>query len=533
MNTDIKTQKLPDKFYLLHDNSAAENRPNRLCICLSDLHFTDGTVGTQSAEVVVWKEVFDKVVDMCSSKEIKELTLILDGDVVDMIRTALWSKNNVYPWQREHPCFKRILREIMQGIIEQHATPSTDENKCCFFHLLKHLPERLNDCTLQTLAIVGNHDKELFADDETLKMFYEQCLNQPIENLSKEYRRWIGNMYFNNPDYYADLKSVPRLPFYWGDQGFRLLVTHGQWRDIDNSRLIKPQQDKPGWQVKDGWQLAIWQKLDFAPFTQACFGDTVAAGVLSGFIYRTKQRLDLLEKTLISQETPEDKEINRLKKIVDELDLYRPTYAALQRIIKEIWRLRKKDKSMNKIEEIIQEELLNSIYTWLGWDFTIESAPPTRRFILHAARLLSGVLKFFGGQIELGFLYAVMWLLNRLKQGVFFRSDSPSYKEMQDFPTFLEEYRNCGFRIHGEGHTHIPLQDELSFNDSNNDNYTYINFGTWRDQILLKQKKGYRRRGFGRALSVIDLTPNDSSPERGFAYWVEDIVHWDISLDRL
>lgn len=552
MSTVTEKPTLPENFYLLHDDADADSRPNRLCVCLSDVHFTDGTVGNQSAEAVVWDKVFDSIVNMCKDKEndIKELTLVLVGDVVDMIRTARWAQNEFYPWQRadDPKRFKKILKDIMKGIITKHTqAPSLNpDEKTGFFYFLQELPQRLESqqCAVQTLVLLGNHDKEIFADDEILKMFYEQCLGQSIQSLSPAYRRWIGKMYFNDASHYDDPRSVPRLPFYWGDQGFRLFVTHGQWRDDDNSCRIKPQQGKPGWQVKNGWRPDIWQKIDYAPFTQSCFGDTVAAGLLSGFIDRTKKRLDELETALTKKEklapqggqeiAREYQEIARLKRILDELDLYRPTYAAVQRIIKEIWRLRGQSKPLTNLETIIEEELLDSIYTWLSWDFTLASATPSRRSVLRIARMFVGILKRLGARIELGFLYSVMWVLNRLQQGIFFHKDDPSYREMRRFPGFLKEFRDCGFRIHGEGHTHIPLQDELDFDKpEGNPNYTYINFGTWRDQIVLKQKKSYRRRGVGRVLSVIDLAAKPDSSERGFVYWVEDVLHWGDQLDRL
>ena len=112
---------LPKGFYLLKESGFSDpddqNRPNRLCICFSDLHFTDGTVGNQSADDVIWEEVFDNIVDLCGHFDIDELTIILVGDVVDMIRTKRWAEHGVYPWQRQDPQFKKILHEILQGII--------------------------------------------------------------------------------------------------------------------------------------------------------------------------------------------------------------------------------------------------------------------------------------------------------------------------------------------------------------------------------------------------------------------------------
>jgi hypothetical protein len=48
-------------------------------------------------------------------------------------------------------------------------------------------------------------------------------------------------------DYYLGNDSpIPRLPFYWGDLGFRLFVTHGQWRDPANSRAQPDRQAMAG-----------------------------------------------------------------------------------------------------------------------------------------------------------------------------------------------------------------------------------------------------------------------------------------------
>ncbi len=132
---------LPKGFYLLKEAGFSDpddpNRPNRLCICFSDLHFTDGTVGNQSADDVVWEEVFDNIVDLCGHFNIDELTIVLVGDVVDMIRTQRWAEHGVYPWQRQDPQFKKILHEILQGIIEVHTRPRTPGKKTGYFHWLK------------------------------------------------------------------------------------------------------------------------------------------------------------------------------------------------------------------------------------------------------------------------------------------------------------------------------------------------------------------------------------------------------------
>jgi len=127
----------PKDFYVLKEPGFADpsdkNRNNRLCVCFSDLHFTDGTAGNQSADDTVWDEVFNNIADLCVDHEIQELTLVLVGDVADMIRTAQWAQNGVYPWQREDPRFKGIVYNIMNELIRRHARPPSPENMCGVF----------------------------------------------------------------------------------------------------------------------------------------------------------------------------------------------------------------------------------------------------------------------------------------------------------------------------------------------------------------------------------------------------------------
>jgi hypothetical protein len=106
---------------------------------------------------------------------------------------------------------------------------------------------------------------------------------------------------------------------------------------------------------------------------------------------------------------------------------------------------------------------------------------------------------------------------------------------MKKFPSFLPQYQHYNFQIHGEGHTHQPLQEEPNFGVDHP--ATYINFGTWRDQIVLRKRQGYRRRGILRALFILDIVnyvgqTNDIMP-RTFDYFVTDIVHWSDAKDAL
>ena len=95
------------------------DRPNRLCVCLSDLHLTDGTVGFQNLGIDIWESFYDSLLLRCKSYHIAELQIIMDGDVVDMIRSSRWAESEppIYPWEREREAeFSAVLNQIIQEI---------------------------------------------------------------------------------------------------------------------------------------------------------------------------------------------------------------------------------------------------------------------------------------------------------------------------------------------------------------------------------------------------------------------------------
>jgi hypothetical protein len=103
---------------------------------------------------------------------------------------------------------------------------------------------------------------------------------------------------------------------------------------------------------------------------------------------------------------------------------------------------------------------------------------------------------------------------------------------MKKFPSFMPVYWHYKFQIHGEGHTHRPLQEEPNIKADHPT--TYINFSTWRDQITPRKGSGYRRRSVLRALFILDIInkKNETEP-RTVEYFVADIVHWGDNKDAL
>jgi len=506
------------------------DRHNRLCITISDIHLTDGTVGIQNLLDDVWNNFFSKIIVTCNDNQIKEVVIVLDGDVIDLIRSGEWSENNFYPWQRGgnegngKAKFDEIVDKITKGIVAKHEH---------FFSLLKGFDAyaKENCATLEVTEIIvllGNHDKELMLVNDSLVYFYEHALGRKLDSFTDAERAYIGRMYGDKDMFLRDKTLAPYFPFYHADKGFRFFTTHGQWRDSENSRAVKADGDKPGWSAGDGWQHEVWEKLNYSPFLDPCFGDTVAAGVLSTFIYKTKN--DLGGKNI---------EIERLNRILDELDLYRPSYLAVQRILEEAKSM-KRDGSNPDAVEIIQNNLSECISNWLSWDFTFESASKSFSIGLKIARVAIKAIKIFGRTIE---LTAILWGMKLMAYFSHYKQTGVELKKMRDFPGFMPPYSNNGFQIHGEGHTHNPLEAEANLDaevgdakNKFNTNFTYINFGTWRDQIIPRQKKGYRRKGVLRVFNILDLQADEEQSDkskRRFIYYTQDYTIWRDSLDRI
>ena len=499
----------------LEVNIPPDNRGNRLCVSISDIHLTDGTVGFQNLNNDTWDAFYDAIKQRCIRYDINELVLVLDGDIVDMIRSSKWVQAKIYPWERERTAeFSAVVNDIIKDIVEvQHKF---------FFNWLKTLESKLkqgvatSEFEVKIIVLLGNHDKELFCDQAALKYFYETGLGQEVSQISEQERRTLGRMY-GDETLFLDINQAPYLPFYYGDTGFRFFTTHGQWRDANNCRHIKAQNGKPGWKAANGWRLETWQQLKFSPFIEPCFGDTVAAGVLSTFIYKVKEKL-----AEIHYDNP------RLISILDELDLYRPTYAAFNRILEEAASMRNK-KQESKIIAIIEDTLYDCIIDWLSWDFTYQSSTTLRRIGLKLAKRILESMKSVGHGLEIKTISLLMQILtfsdSQHKPGV-------SLAKMKKFPSFMPVYRHYKFQIHGEGHTHSPQQEEPNIKADHPT--TYINFGTWRDQIIPRKGSGYRRRSVLRALFILDIIDNKKEIEpRTVEYFVADIVHWGDNKDAL
>lgn len=493
----------------------ASSATRRLCVCISDIHCTDGTVGNQTGESDDWAHLFDEI--RGASMGAEELVIVLNGDIIDLIRSGRWTEAGVYPWQRDHPQFPAVLMAIMREIVARHAEPNGMQGQDGFFCQLKRLVTELASrepapVSVRIVPIVGNHDKELLVHNDARSLFYSACLGWTDGLPDADYAHWVDAMY--GPKVQA---SPPWLPFYYGDLGFQLFATHGQWRDSANCR------DIAGWHCRQGWQPAMWQADGYAPFTEPCLGDTIAAGLLSGFIWDAKQKLAARRANITAEARRVDHDaVERIAAILDEMDLYRPALKGILRIMEEARRQRKADVDQ-AIIQIVTDTFRANLVRWLEQDAPRIFASPG---LCWALRLLALLARMWNETV-------ILWVLKQVA-----RSQEPeqtiSVPTLLSLPGLSAAYRDFGFRLHVEGHTHVALQADLAFErPAAAASYTYVNLGAWRSQIHPKANNpmSYRRRGIARALFI--ASERVEADRHEVRYWVLDITRWGGHHDDL
>jgi UDP-2,3-diacylglucosamine pyrophosphatase LpxH len=491
-------------------------RKNRLCVLISDIHCTDCTVGNQTASETDWQLFFEQMefavrnpgdkAGASTGRRVDELLLVLNGDIVDLIRSSKWAEADVYPWHRDNPVFKKIVLAIMADIVHiharQHPTDSTQGYSGFFYWMRQSLARlRENGVTVTIVPLVGNHDKELQAVPAARRIFYEQCLGLSASDIPDHYRTWVATQIGTAPD-----DVFPCLPFYFADAGLRLLATHGQWRDADNARAT------PRWSPSEGWAPQQWRLEQYRAFSDPCFGDTVAAGLLSRFIWCTGRNID--------RKMPG---ADRICNLLDEMDLYRPSVAAVVRLLKESRRLSRRIPDAHGLHETVLRCFRESLVAWLAHATTWNSAWGTTRLGLLLLSCLSRLR-----------LYWVDITLMRLMAKAQEPETTIRTQILLRLPAFQHAYRALGLRLHVEGHTHAALEADVQFARPRHgrNNYTYVNLGAWRDRILPKRNGGYRRRGIGRALFVFDLARlAEDKPEDAYRFYVRDVTNWGDRLD--
>jgi UDP-2,3-diacylglucosamine pyrophosphatase LpxH len=126
-------------------------------IFISDLHLTDGSSGQtiNSGAFEVFRDNLKILVESVLKQKgkMRELKIVLLGDIFDIIRSTRWLAGNVRPWSPLGPDQKTMVAEIVKAIL------GNEENRkslACFQELREFARRKGLDFQLQ--YVIGNHD---------------------------------------------------------------------------------------------------------------------------------------------------------------------------------------------------------------------------------------------------------------------------------------------------------------------------------------------------------------------------------------
>ncbi|OGP75135.1 MAG: hypothetical protein A2Y80_08485 [Deltaproteobacteria bacterium RBG_13_58_19] len=133
-----------------------------MLVFISDLHFVDGTAGEHNIPSRAFEYFFDDLVAIAHkpTNKIKEIKIVLLGDIFDLLRTENWFDYPVEerPWGHKEDAIEIHALTIFDGIVDHDKNPET-------FQLIKDGLKRLQDecphleAEPRLIYRPGNHDR--------------------------------------------------------------------------------------------------------------------------------------------------------------------------------------------------------------------------------------------------------------------------------------------------------------------------------------------------------------------------------------
>lgn len=148
-----------------------------MLIFISDLHFSDGTAGEHNIPSRAFDYFFDDIVSIANkpTNNIKEIKLVLLGDIFDLLRTENWFgyPPEERPWGHREPAMEVHAQTIFDAVADHPENRRSLER-------LRHGLKRLGkECPLKyeprLIYLPGNHDR-LVNKYSSLRVKICECL---------------------------------------------------------------------------------------------------------------------------------------------------------------------------------------------------------------------------------------------------------------------------------------------------------------------------------------------------------------------
>jgi UDP-2,3-diacylglucosamine pyrophosphatase LpxH len=275
-----------------------------MLVFISDLHFVDGSAGEHNLSHRAFEYFFADVEDIAkkSTNKIKEIKIVLLGDIFDLLRTEGWFgyPADERPWGANEPSIEVHALTLFDAITDHH------ENRQTFRLFRQGMADLQVNCSLATAPrlfyLPGNHDR-LVNRYSTLRQKVCDCLGIPPA--------------WHNP---ADL-----FPRSFEDPAYGVFARHGH------------EYDKFNYEGGTAYTEGDYQRVPI--------GDPITTELVARLPYALARRLDAIPDL-----SPGDKQ--NIMRNFQEIENVRPMSAIVQWLLYQV----RQDRQLKEIiEDSVQE----------------------------------------------------------------------------------------------------------------------------------------------------------------------------------
>lgn len=431
-----------------------------MLIVISDLHFVDETAGKHNLQYGAFEDVFlsDVAAFVKDKKDIKEVKILLLGDIVDLLRSEQWFAiaESDRPWGKnglqdipnprsgsatEKKCLE-ILGETVDGDLAQDDPPaSLDKNTILYrnwkpFKLFREFKSRLKERTEKDVGVEiiytpGNHDR----------------LCNLYSSVRSGLKKMLG-LTINADTATGDIAKEWRYKYEFISSDYGVCARHGHQFDENNYAESNAEESVRNLQVP--------------------IGDVMT----TEFAVKIPYMLESLRKeyTDIAKE-----DFDELVEHAKDIDNIRP----LSKVVEWMhYRIKSEDDA--RVRGVLDRAFKQVVKEFLDIDF-VRNSKTYKNALLH---ILSNPLASWFAKGLIGLLVSENVL--PVLMGM---SDEPENPEKSTLA--IAAYKEPIWRNDDKiqfilyGHTHAPLQMPLDIKKGAKEKEViYLNTGTWRNRII-------------------------------------------------